>query len=206
MGPQPPLRLVRAAVFSAVCGSLTLIAHVTASRMPVPAWAVMAGFAIALGVAAMLAGHERSLATILGGLLGGQFALHVLFTAAQPHAVVPMAHGQEAMLGQTAMLAEPIAENGTGMTLAHLAAAAVSAWWLWRGERSAWSLARRATALAVRSIRRLFALLGGGVPAAPRVQPYVARIPRPICAALRYSVVLRGPPCRSQVSSGALSA
>jgi hypothetical protein len=194
MGPHPPLRLVRAAVFSAVCGSLTLLAHANSSHAPVPPWSVVAGFAMVLGVAAVLAGHERSLATILGGLLGGQFVLHVLFTAAQPDAVAHMDHGGAMMT--------PVAQSGAGMTLSHLAAAAVSAWWLWRGERAAWSLARRIAALAAWSIRWMFALPATVPVTGPmRIWAGAAKAPRPACAALRHTVVLRAPPRRSPLSS-----
>lgn len=195
MGPHPPLRLVRAAVFSAVCGSLTLFAHASSSHTPVPPWAMAAGFGMVLGMATVLAGHERSLATILGGLLSGQFVLHVLFNAAQPHAVAHPAHG-----GTTVDLT-PVAQNGTGMTLAHLAAAALSAWWLWHGERAVWSLARRVAALAAWSIRRVFAFLGAMPVTGPmRILAGTVTAPRPARAALRHSVVLRAPPHRTAAS------
>ena len=149
-----------------------------------------------LGVAAVLAGHERSLATILGGLLSGQFALHVLFSAAQPDAVAHPAHGGAAV-GLT-----PVAQSGAGMTLAHLAAAAASAWWLWRGERAVWSLARWVAALAAWSIRWAFASLGAVPATGPmRIRAGTVTAPRPARAALRHSVVLRAPPCRTPVSS-----
>lgn len=214
MGPQPPLRLVRAAVFSAVCGSLTLVAHVTSSHVPVPLWSVMVGFAMVFGVTAALAGHERSPATILGGLLGGQFALHVLFSAAQPHAAVIVQHDYDpAGMSQAAMgrmagqavSAAPMGPTGVSMTLAHVVAAAVSAWFLWRGERAAWALARRVAALARWSIRWVLASPRTVPATGPvRIRPY--DVPHPVCAVLRHAVVLRGPPRCSQVSSGALSA
>jgi hypothetical protein len=195
MSLDPPLRLVRAAVFSAVCGSLTLLAHVNSSHPPVSPWSVVAGFGLVLGVAIVLAGHERSLVTILGGLLGGQFVLHVLFAAAQPHAVTHLDHGG-AMASMT-----PVAQHGVDMMLAHLVAAVVSAWWLWRGERAAWSLARWVAALAAWSIRRVFASLGTVPVTGPMwIRASAVRVPRPACAVLRHSVVLRAPPCRTGAS------
>src|SRR5690606_39946969 len=98
----------------------------------VPFWSAAAGFAAVLGVTCMLAGHERSLATILGGLLGGQFALHTLFSAASEPLHHPAAH--EAVPAGSAVMT-PDAHGGTdgaAMTLAHTVAALVAAGWLRR--------------------------------------------------------------------------
>lgn len=205
--PPPPVRLLRAATFAVVCVSLTLLAHVMAAREPVPPWAAGAGFVAVFGVVAVLAGHERSLATIFGGLLGGQFGLHVWFAAAQAPMVDHMAHEHAAMPSAAAPVAAVSAEatqSGLGMIVAHVAAAAVSAWWLWQGERAAWSLARWITALAAWPVRKLLELLA--VPLVGRpiwIRPSGESVPRPSCAVLRYTVVLRGPPPCSQVSTGA---
>jgi hypothetical protein len=156
-----------------------------------------------LGLAAALAGHERSLATILGGLLCGQFGLHVLFAAVQQPAVTHLKHGTEVAMAPVS----PATQAGSGMMLAHLAAAGASAWWLRRGERVAWSLTRQIATLAGRPIRALHALPGEVPIIGPvRIQPRVVRPSRPLCPVLRYVVVLRGPPARPQVFSGALSA
>ncbi|WP_405549538.1 hypothetical protein [Streptomyces microflavus] len=73
------LRLMRAAVFTAVCVVLSAAGHAFAAGTPVPAWTLVAGFLGILAVAALLAGRERSLPSIAGALAGGQVALHVLF-------------------------------------------------------------------------------------------------------------------------------
>ncbi|MGH3240260.1 MAG: hypothetical protein ACRDNL_07755, partial [Spirillospora sp.] len=156
--PQPGFRTARAVVFATVCVTLATAGHVLASGTVVPIWAVLTGFCAVLGVSLMLAGHERSLATILGGLLGGQFALHALFTgatqpilepAAGPHHLdAHQASMQQAAAPDTVMAGSDIlmpvahATGGTTMTLAHTVAALIAAWWLRRGERAAWSLAR----------------------------------------------------------------
>src|SRR3954466_14017175 len=90
MSPFPPLRLVRASAFAAVCVAPSCLGHLTASGEPMAPWAVGVGFLAVLGVADLLPGHERSLRTISGGLVGGQFALHALFIASgcHPHPVV----------------------------------------------------------------------------------------------------------------------
>ncbi|MFF2701912.1 hypothetical protein ACFVUQ_26540 [Streptomyces cyaneofuscatus] len=73
------LRLMRAAVFTAVCVVLSAAGHAFAAGAPVPAWTLLAGFLGVLAVASALAGRERSLPSIAGALAGGQVALHVLF-------------------------------------------------------------------------------------------------------------------------------
>jgi hypothetical protein len=190
--PQRPLfRASRAVVFATVCVTLATLGHALASPAAVPGWAVLTGFGAVLGVTHALAGHERSLPTLAGGLLGGQFALHTLFASAcapamaghHPASVPGGGHG-----------------SGTAMTLAHVAAALLSAWWLRRGERAAWALARRVSARADRPIRLLLALLGVE-PAPPTTRiPVVpaADVPRPAGRVLRHLVVRRGPPARSR--------
>ncbi|MFJ9571765.1 hypothetical protein [Streptomyces bacillaris] len=73
------LRLMRAAVFTAVCVVLSAAGHSFAAGAPVPTWTLLAGFLGVLAVASALAGRERSLRSIAGALAGGQLVLHVLF-------------------------------------------------------------------------------------------------------------------------------
>ncbi|REE94726.1 hypothetical protein [Thermomonospora umbrina] len=200
MTVPPPHRLLRASAFTVVCVSLTLAGHVWASRAGVPWTGVAVGGPGVLVVAWVLAGHERSGWTILGGLLGGQFGLHALFAAMQAGSSVPAGPGSQAghagHAGHGAAVAETVsASAGPGMTLAHVAAATASAWWLWRGERLAWSLARRLAAFA----RACVAVPAGPVPVPVRrrVVAVVRAAGRPRAAALRHSVGLRGPPFRS---------
>ncbi|WP_327189992.1 hypothetical protein [Streptomyces xinghaiensis] len=77
------LRLVRAAVFAAVCVVLSATGHVLASPAVVPLWALGGGFLVVLVVAAVLAGRERSLPGIAVVLGTGQVLLHTLFGYAQ---------------------------------------------------------------------------------------------------------------------------
>ncbi|MFJ5260589.1 hypothetical protein ACIQAC_09015 [Streptomyces sp. NPDC088387] len=88
--PHPPrarsggdLRILRAAVFAAVCVVLSAAGHALASCAAVPLWALGAGFAGVLAVAAPLAGRERSLAGIVTLLAAGQAVLHTLFGLGQ---------------------------------------------------------------------------------------------------------------------------
>ncbi|MFG2086990.1 MULTISPECIES: hypothetical protein [unclassified Spirillospora] len=202
--PHSALRTARAVVFATVCVTLAITGHVLASGT-VAAWAAVAGFCAVLGVTFMLVGHERSLATILGGLLGGQFALHALFTAAsepiQRHsAEMHAAMGGAAPAGPDVMLPVAHGTGGTAMTLAHTVAALVAAWWLRRGERAAWSLARRVAAMADRPIRLLVALPAVEPAAPPRRTPVVpaSAAVMAIGRVLRHQVLRRGPPPRSR--------
>jgi hypothetical protein len=88
--PHPPtarsgndLRILRAAVFAAVCVVLAGAGHALASCATVPLWSLAAGFLGAVVVAAPLAGRQRSLPGIAALLAAGQTALHVLFGLGQ---------------------------------------------------------------------------------------------------------------------------
>ncbi|MDI6515005.1 hypothetical protein QMA61_02215 [Streptomyces coelicoflavus] len=88
--PHPPtarsgndLRILRAAVFAAVCVVLAAAGHTLASCATVPLWSLGAGFLGAVLVAVPLAGRLRSLAGIVTLLALGQTALHALFGLGQ---------------------------------------------------------------------------------------------------------------------------
>jgi hypothetical protein len=134
---------------------------------------------VVVGIA--LGGTERSLATLVGLLLGGQFVLHAMFAAAQ--------YGQG--LGHGGDMAP--SADGTAMTVAHVGVAALSAWWLRRGERAVWGLARRVAAALLGPALALLSVLPppDAPPRRRRIPPSAARA-RP--ALLRHIVVRRGPP------------
>ncbi|MEE1749098.1 hypothetical protein [Streptomyces sp. JV184] len=73
------LRLLRTAVFTAVCVALSAAGHSLASCAAVPWWTLLAGFLGMSAVVAPFAGRERSLWSIAAALAGGQIALHALF-------------------------------------------------------------------------------------------------------------------------------
>lgn len=171
-------RSARAAVFATVCLTLTVAGHAYSAGSAVPAAGIGLGFLLVGGIAALLAGTERSYPTILGGLLGAQFGLHVLFVQVSDGTVH---HGP---------LHADHAHGGAVMTLAHTLAALAAAWWLRRGEAAAWSLARRIAA-AASPPRPL--LPDVRVPARTVVRP-AARILPARTAPLRHSVSRRGPP------------
>jgi hypothetical protein len=79
----PDLRLLRAAVFAAVCVTLSAAGHVFAAGQALSAWTLLAGFAAVFATAAPLAGRERSLPGIAATLALGQLVLHFLFSCGQ---------------------------------------------------------------------------------------------------------------------------
>jgi hypothetical protein len=179
MPTHPVYRAARAVVFATVCVGLAITGHTMASGEPVPLPAAVGGLAALTVIGLVLAGTERSLPTILTGLLGGQFMLHAVFAAAQ--------HGQHLTHGHPV----PPSPGGGAMTAAHVAAAVVSAWWLRRGERAIWDLAKR---VAAGVLGRVLPPAPPSPPAAPR--PLAMAVPglRPACAVLRHVLARRGPP------------
>ncbi|MER5184413.1 hypothetical protein ABT009_39880 [Streptomyces sp. NPDC002896] len=77
------LRILRAAVFTAVCVALSAAGHVLASCDTLPLWALGVAFLSVFAVAAPFAGRERALPGIAAVLAVGQVALHTLFGFAQ---------------------------------------------------------------------------------------------------------------------------
>ncbi|MER7489354.1 hypothetical protein ABTY20_26295 [Streptomyces sp. NPDC126497] len=76
-------RILRAAVFAAVCVVLAGAGHTLAARSAVPPWTLGVGFLGVFAVAAPLAGRARSLPGIAVLLACGQTALHTLFGLGQ---------------------------------------------------------------------------------------------------------------------------
>ncbi|MFB7977488.1 hypothetical protein [Streptomyces vinaceus] len=87
------LRLLRAAVFTAVCVVLSAAGHALASCAAVPWWALVIAFLSVFAIAAPLAGRRRSLPGIAAGLAFGQLGLHSVFGLGQHSAVAARAPG-----------------------------------------------------------------------------------------------------------------
>jgi hypothetical protein len=84
------LRLLRTAVFTVVCVTLSAGGHTLTGGGGVPLWSLGAACAVVFLVALPLAGRERSLPGIAGLLAAGQVVLHTLFSCAPSSA--PAAH------------------------------------------------------------------------------------------------------------------
>ncbi|AXK34793.1 hypothetical protein DVA86_21190 [Streptomyces armeniacus] len=114
------LRLLRAAVFTAVCVALSVVGHVfLAGTAFVPLWSLGAGCALVFAVAAPLAGRERSLPGIAAVLALGQVTLHTLFSYGQHAAPQHQAAGGGAGGGGglRALAAELLCNDGAAAAL-----------------------------------------------------------------------------------------
>ncbi|MBE1593775.1 hypothetical protein ACFPOI_24175 [Nonomuraea angiospora] len=120
------LRLVRAVVFATVCGAVSAGGHALAGGGPVPFQVYLAGVLAALGLAYLVDGRERGPAAVLVATVSTQMLMHQLFERLTPAADAGPAHGHPA----------------PGMALVHLTMAALTAWWLHRGERALWLMIR----------------------------------------------------------------
>ncbi|MEU3090360.1 hypothetical protein ACWCQ0_39205 [Streptomyces massasporeus] len=254
------LRLLRAAVFSAVCVALSASGHALASGGGIPVLSLAAGWAGLVGLVGPLAGRERSLPGIALTLLSGEIGLHLLFSFGQgsttqapvnqstrvvtlaerllcgagsahltpesaarilrqaridPARAVPVAHSTASMAGMpghgghsmmlSSMLTLP-------MLAAHVAAAVLTGWVLYRCEIAVWQAVRLPAVVADHMARllllwRLCGLLTAAasllVPVAALLKLLCMRVPRRAeegctrrvrSAVLRMCVVRRGPP------------
>ncbi|MDP9862357.1 MULTISPECIES: MFS transporter [Streptosporangium] len=180
MRARLPLRVMRAAAFSAVCVMLAALGHLAAGGSGPAPWAMATGTSAVTVLAVLLAGRERSTATISVGLSAMQLFLHELFAYGDPSGIALTAHPHGQGLGE-----------GLGMLIAHLTATLVTGWWLARGEAALWALLRAAG-------RRLGALLlllpSPTAPAPPARAAGAADVPAPARSPLRHTVSRRGPP------------
>ncbi|MFB6628594.1 hypothetical protein ACFCWY_01710 [Streptomyces sp. NPDC056362] len=76
-------RLLRAAVFTAVCVVLSALGHALAACAGIALWTLVAGLLGVFGVTVLFTGRERSLGFVVGALAGGQLGLHALFGLGQ---------------------------------------------------------------------------------------------------------------------------
>ncbi|MEV4300777.1 MFS transporter [Microbispora rosea] len=192
-----PLRLARAAAFTAVCLGLGVVAHLFSGGAVAPG-ALALGLPAVFAAALPLSGGERTLRAILPLLTALQVVLHVLFALSSPsspsavHLVSGHAMPGHAMVGHVMVGHMP----GLGMLLGHGWAVVLTALWLARGEAALWALLRR---LAVR-LTRIAADPAPPVfapPASPH--PNEPRLPRFL--APRHCVTRRGPPGLLQPSA-----
>ncbi|MEY9854963.1 hypothetical protein ABH935_000562 [Catenulispora sp. GAS73] len=214
----------RAVVFATVCTFLAVAAHRLMSATDIPfaaeAFGAVAVFCFARIAAAL---GERGLASI-GLLVGGsQIGLHLLFQAVQDsagHAAssavstsVTSVTASGSMPGMSDMpgmadAVSGVSAHGTmagmstgmtsGMTIAHILAAAVTAWWLRRGEAALFAVVERARVVVGASWRWVAWCLLGTRPvcSAPRaIRAVGPDVRRPaVVRALQFAVIRRGPP------------
>ncbi|MFF4915569.1 hypothetical protein [Streptomyces tendae] len=131
--PHPPtarsgddLRILRAAVFAAVCVVLAAAGHTLASCATVPLWSLGAGFLGAVLVAVPLAGRRRSLPGIATLLTVGQTALHALFGLGQHGTTAATASGTTAATGGAGALSDASLVQQAARLVCGTTAAAIS--------------------------------------------------------------------------------
>lgn len=117
------LRILRAAVFAAVCVVLAGVGHVLGSCATVPLWTLGAGFLGVLLVTVPFTGRERSLPGIAALLAAGQTVLHTLFGLGQHGAGAGAATGSSAT---SASLSDAALVEQAARLVCGTAAAAIS--------------------------------------------------------------------------------
>lgn len=146
------LRLLRAGAFAAVCVALTTVGHELAGGATVGPLAIGVGFVALFATGAALARRERSGTTIAAAMLAGQVGLHQVFMAAD---------GPMAGMTDRAPSDHGVMLSGAAMLAVHIGLAAVSGWWLRRGEAACWRLVRRGESGAVAALRCTLRHLAG---------------------------------------------
>lgn len=216
MDPRNVAPNARAAVFAAVCTLLAVAAHRVMSATGIPLVAEVFGAAAVFCFARIASSlGERGLAAI-GLLVGGsQIGLHLLFQATEasarptsaPVSTAPSMLGMGDMPGMAGagigggpgVASVPsLLGTTTGMTIAHILAAAVAAWWLRRGEAALFDAADRARAVLGASWRMLTCWAAGTQPLRTAPPPVPAAVLDVRCPALArvllFAVIRRGPP------------
>jgi hypothetical protein len=198
MTASPSVRVLRAAVFAALCVLLAAGGHALATGTAPPVWIQAVGFLPVFGAGCLLGGRERSLPAIGAGTLMAQGGLHLAFDAMRQHTMTLM-HGMHTMNGMHGMQGMRMAHSHAltpHATAAHVGAAVLLTWWLRRGEAALWVLLRRAATL-VPGLVAWWRVRGGAgrVPVAPDAVRLCADGPRPLRRILlRHAVQRRGPP------------
>ncbi|GAA3644527.1 hypothetical protein GCM10022224_003860 [Nonomuraea antimicrobica] len=170
-----PLRLARAAAFSAVCVTLAALAHVLGGGAAPAPLAAGLGLAAVCVLGLALCGRERSAGTINLALVAAQLGLHELFAGEGAAYVSVHGHAQGGL-----------AVNA-GMLLTHVTATVITGLWLARGEAALWSVLRRLG-------RRLVLLTPAAVPVLWPCVPIVRTRVVPLQPGVRLCVARRGPP------------
>ncbi len=180
-------RVARAGVFAAVSVGVSANGHALQSGHDVPLSGTLVGFALMLAAGWGLAGRERG-GAILGWMLWGQLALHLVFGLTESGGGVHAAHRTAALPGTA-----DAPDSSLGMLATHLGAALLCALWLHRGEAAALRLARALRTLLSGAFR--LSTAPPAVPGPSRGRLYGGSgTPLASGAVLRYAVVRRGPP------------
>ncbi|TDC10584.1 hypothetical protein E1265_31120 [Streptomyces sp. 8K308] len=209
------IRVLRAAVFAALCVTLATGAHVLLSGAPLPLPTVALVAAGVFAVTLLLAGdRERGFWPIAGLLVPLQLAADTVFTAGQATCYGPgggPVTGPLRLLGVDLFcgggdLGAPLAGlavSGPGpltaspwlLLAAHLAVGLLAAGWLRGGEAALARLLRATMAATFRPLLLAVAAVAAPRPARrPLPHPIEGERPAPALPVLAHSVLRRGPP------------
>ncbi|MFM9610455.1 hypothetical protein [Streptomyces niveiscabiei] len=212
-------RTGRAVMFAAVCVVLAALGHVLMSGAGLPLWALGAAFGITAAAGGALAGRERGLPAVVGGVVAVQALLHQGFSAVQRtdsgaadtadtagmadmpsmpgmHMGMGMPHMDMSHAGGHDGMGAPLTDASTasyGMLLAHLLAALLCGLWLAYGERAVFRALRAVGAWLAAPLRLVLAV--AVPPEFPRPLWRRGRSGRtPVQRLLVHSLTSRGPP------------
>jgi hypothetical protein len=204
-GIRPRLRAVRAALFAAVCVTLSSTSHVLMAHRPLPVPVVAAALAAVFAVAYALGGRgERGFWAIAGALVPTELAVDTVFTSGQQSCYGPaggpvtgswrslheavVCHGGQVggrLPGVTAGAAtQHVTAQVTQATTsalpwlllaAHVAVGLLASWWLRRGEVALHRVLRAVAASAFRPLRLAAAAARAGLGGPARVRQDTAR-------------------------------
>ncbi|WP_327157405.1 hypothetical protein OHU45_28050 [Streptomyces tubercidicus] len=210
----PHLRALRAALFTALCVSLSAASHVLLSRMPLPLTTVAALSTAVFVLAYALAGRERGYGHIAALLVPLELTADLVFSLGQrtcygaaggPVAGPLRSLGVDLLCGGDPV-GTPLAqlpEDQAGpvsswlvLLAAHLLIGLLAAGWLRRGEAALGRLLGAVACFAFRPLLLAVAVIGATAaphrpaPAPVRSGPSARAVPL-----LVHCVVRRGPPC-----------
>ncbi len=214
---RPRLRAARAALFAALCVTLSSTSHVLMAHRPLPLTVVLAAFAAVFALAYALGRRERGFWAISGMMVPLELAVDTVFTSGQQSCYGPdggpvtgswrslheavVCHGQVgARLPEVSPAQAAAVHTGTSalpwlLLAVHVCVGLVASWWLRRGEAAVHRVLRAVAVAAFRPL--LFA--AGAVAAltgatAGRVRAAAPAAGRLAARPLLHSVVRRGPP------------
>jgi hypothetical protein len=218
---RPRLRAVRAALFAALCVTLSSTSHVLMAHAPLPMIAVAGAFVAVFAAAYLLGGRERGFWSIAGLMVPLELAVDTLFTSGRQSCYGPsggpvtgswrsfheavLCHGGQvgARNGLAALPGGATAQQMPSSVLpwvllaVHVSVGLVAAWWLRRGEAALHGVLRT---MAVAAFRPLLFAVGAArtalTPLPRRISPAVAGRTAGALSArpLLHALVRRGPP------------
>ncbi|MFD7507546.1 hypothetical protein [Streptomyces sp. NPDC059850] len=220
-GTGPRLRALRAALFTALCVTLSSASHVLLSRVPLPLSTVAVVAVAVFALAYALAGRERGFWGIAALLVPLELAADTIFTTGQD-ACYGQSGGPVAgplrslgvdLLCRSGDVGTPLAgitHPGGGTPLSatvssatpwlllavHIVIGLVASAWLRRGEAAFGRLLGALAGFTFRPLLLAAAVVTAALrPSEPAVLPVRPARPAPALPLLVHSVVRRGPPC-----------